>query len=153
MKGRPLSLRNDLIGVAGVYFVAYRLSLRGLIVLPTMRNAAGIDLLVNDPKMGALASIQVKASMEKVTYWPMPQPEKCSRAPNTFYVFLRYLAERQEFEGFLASADAVAQQVEENIADYRRRGLSEFAYWELPTSAEETEQLRQAWSDWMPSVA
>lgn len=40
---KATKIPNDLIGVAGVHFVAYRLSLRGLIVLPTIRNTAGID--------------------------------------------------------------------------------------------------------------
>ncbi len=31
-------LSNDLIGVAGVHFVAFKLSLQGLIVLPTIRT-------------------------------------------------------------------------------------------------------------------
>jgi hypothetical protein len=40
-----------LIGAAGVHFVVSELSLRGLIALPTIRNTAGVDVVVTD-KMG-----------------------------------------------------------------------------------------------------
>jgi hypothetical protein len=39
-----------LIGAAGVHFVVSELSLRGLIALPTIRNTAGVDVLVTDKK-------------------------------------------------------------------------------------------------------
>ncbi len=39
-------LPNYLIGVAGVHFVVSELALRCLIALPTIRNTAGIDIIV-----------------------------------------------------------------------------------------------------------
>jgi hypothetical protein len=53
-------LPNDLIGIAGVHFVVSELTLRGLIALPTIRNTAGIDILVSEPDGADQAALQVK---------------------------------------------------------------------------------------------
>jgi hypothetical protein len=143
-------LTNDLIGVAGVHFVAFRLSLRGLIVLPTIRNTAGIDLLVNNPLNGSQASLQVKTSINRVRFWPTSTPEKCLRGARTYYVFLRYDAKVESFEAFLQDGEEVAKQVTWNAEDYLKRDRKAFSFWQLPRSEEEIEQLRQNWHEWMP---
>jgi hypothetical protein len=143
-------LSNDLIGVAGVHFVAFKLSLRGLIVLPTIRNTAGMDLLVNDPRTMGQASLQVKTSMQWVKFWPTSKFDKCLRGPRTFYVFLRYDSQAESFEAFLESGNRVAQQVEANAQDYRERGRKEFSFWRLPSAESEIDKLREAWCVWLP---
>jgi hypothetical protein len=145
-------LSNDLIGVAGVHFVAFKLALRGLIVLPTIRNTAGIDLLVNDPRTGAQAALQVKTSMRCVKFWPTSAAEKCLRGRQSFYVFLRYDPESETFEAFLESGERVAQQVAANAQDYRERGRKAFSYWELPRSEDGVEALRKSWREWLPGA-
>jgi hypothetical protein len=135
---------NDLIGAAGVHFVAFKLSLRGLIALPTIRNTAGIDLLVSNPKTQRQAVLQVKTSGKNVTFWPTSKPEKCLRGPNSYYAFLRYLAEKETFEVFLETGDRVADQIAENAKNYVERGRKEFNHWTLVNE----DQLRTAWKDW-----
>jgi hypothetical protein len=51
---------NLVIGNAGMYFVAYRLSQRNWNVMPTSRNARGIDLLIYDINAQVTKTIQVK---------------------------------------------------------------------------------------------
>ncbi len=41
-KGR---LDNDLVGIAGVHYIAFELSRRGLVVLPATRNTRGYDMV------------------------------------------------------------------------------------------------------------
>lgn len=153
MAKAPPRLSNGLIGVAGVHFVAFNLSLRGLIVLPTIRNTAGIDLLVNEPRTGAQASLQVKASMQSVKFWPTSRYDKCLRGPRTFYVFLRYDSRAETFEAFLESGDQVAAQIEANARHYREHGRKEFSFWELPKSEDAVERLREEWRAWLPSAS
>ena len=141
-------LTNDLIGVAGVHFVAYRLSLRGLIALPTIRNTAGIDLLVTDPRTGGQASLQVKTSMKKVKFWPTSKPGKCLRGAGCYYVFLRWVPGEKTFEAFLETADAVADQVAANAEDYRKRGRKEWSFWSLVPK--KVQELADAWESWRP---
>jgi hypothetical protein len=143
-------LPNDLIGVAGVHFVASELTLRGLIALPTIRNTAGIDILVSEPDGSGQASLQVKTSLKKVDFWPTSRPERCLRGQCSFYVFLRFLLERNRFEAFLESGDNVAKQVKENLEDYKERGRKEFTYWALPSSDSEIQRLREKWETWRP---
>jgi hypothetical protein len=149
MRG-PVKLPNDLIGIAGVHFVASELTLRGLIALPTIRNTAGIDILVSELDGSCQANLQVKTSLKKVNFWPTSRPEKCLRYPHSFYVFLRYLEKEKRFEAFLEDADEVAEQVKQNLADHKRRGRREFAYWALPSDAKGMLQLRQRWEEWRP---
>jgi hypothetical protein len=146
-------LSNDLIGAAGVHFAAYRLSLRGLIALPTVRNTAGIDLLVNDPRTGAHRALQVMASLKLVNFWPMSKPEKCLRGAQNAYVFLRFDSNIDSFEGFLVDAESVFEQVTANLEDYRDRGRAEFPYWGLPSDEEQREAFRMAWHTWRPVAA
>ena len=150
MKNSDKKLPNDLIGVAGVHFVVSELTLRGLIALPTIRNTAGIDILVSEPDGSGQASIQVKTSLKKVDFWPTSRPEKCLTGPRSFYVFLRYLPEEKRFEAFLESGEEVVRQVRENLEDYKKRGRKEFTYWDLPYTESEIEELRRRWETWRP---
>ena len=51
---------GQVIGNVGMYFAAYQLSRRGWNVMPTSRNARGIDLLAYDAPAGRYLGIQIK---------------------------------------------------------------------------------------------
>ena len=53
--------RASCVGNIGMYYAAYRLSQHGWNVLPTARNARGIDLLAYDVGAHVYKGIQVKA--------------------------------------------------------------------------------------------
>src|SRR5580700_3223614 len=53
--------RQQVTGNVGMYFAAYRLSQMGWNVMPTSRNARGIDLLAYDAAVDRKLGIQVKA--------------------------------------------------------------------------------------------
>ena len=141
---------KTLIGAAGVHFVVSELSLRGLVALPTIRNTAGIDILVSEPDGSVHANLQVKTRSSEEDYWPTSRPERCLKGPRSFYVFVRYLPDEKRFEAFLESGSNVAKQVQENLQDDQKRGLKEFPYWGLPSAAKEIEKLRKKWKDWRP---
>lgn len=54
-------LQPQVTGNAGLYFVAYHLSLLGWNVMPTARNARGIDLIAYDATGTDFLGVQVKA--------------------------------------------------------------------------------------------
>jgi len=141
---------KTLIGAAGVHFVVSELSLRGLVALPTIRNTAGIDILVSKPDGSGQASLQVKTASMKRDYWPTSGPERCLKGQRSFYVFVQYLPDEKRFEAFLESGSNVAKQVQENLQDDQKRGLKYFPYWGLPSAAKDIEKLRKKWKDWRP---
>lgn len=144
------TIKNDLIGIAGVHFVAYRLSLRGLVAMPTIRNTGGIDLLVFDPLSTKESAIQVKTSQKKVSFWPTSTYSKAFKSPKGVYVFLRYIAATDTFEGFLERADLVATTIQANEASHKAKGRVEFPFWDLPSTPAQRQALVSAWNTWRP---
>ena len=57
--GMP-KLDNQIVANSGMYYVCHRLSEMGLNVMPTSRNAKGIDILAYTPDGKKSVSIQVK---------------------------------------------------------------------------------------------
>jgi len=141
----PLS--NDLIGIAGVHWVVTKLSMRGMVAMPTMRNTGGIDILVSSRDGKRMVSLQVKASGKKVKFWPAPNHDKVLDGKNCFYVFLRYIKSDENFEAFLVSGAEVKKQVKENADYYRKKGMKEFPYFEV---YKEDEGVYQ--KDWLEFV-
>jgi hypothetical protein len=58
-----MPMSSALVGNAGAYIVAARLSALGLICAPTFRNTPKIDLLVSDETGASFVSLQVKTAM------------------------------------------------------------------------------------------
>ena len=150
---------NTLIGISGVHYVVSELSRRGLIAMPTIRNTAGIDVLVAEPDSNAQAVLQIKTASRRriqqggTQWWPMSKPEKCLKGSSAFYVFVRYDKDKEKFEAFLESADAVVKQVEDYITDEKTSGKSGMPFWGLPESSAEQNRLAKKWRDWRPSGA
>ena len=51
---------NQIVGNAGLYYVCYKLSLLGWNVMPTARNARGIDILAYSHNATRTLAVQVK---------------------------------------------------------------------------------------------
>ncbi len=147
----PHKIDNALIGAAGVHFVASELSLRGLIALPTIRNAPGIDVVVVDPDGTWHANLQVKTSRSKVNFWPVSEKYRTFSGADNFYVFVRYNKQDSRFEAFLVSADEAAAQVTESTEQARARGCKDWApCWPLPTDERIVGKLRTDWEAFGP---
>jgi hypothetical protein len=139
-----------LVGAAGVHYVVSELSLRGLIALPTIRNTAGIDILVSDLDGTNHANLQVKTRSSQEDYWPSPAPEDCLKGPLSFYVFVQYIRDEKKFEAFLENGTDVAKRIQKIVDEQKAKGRKDFPYWELPDSKKEIEKLRKNWLNWEP---
>ena len=127
-KGQDFPTRDtSLIGAAGVHFVVSELSLRGLIALPTIRNTAGVDVVVTNKVGTWQANLQVKSSRSRVGFWPIGKKYKDWVGNNNFYVFVRYNPSTRTLEGFLASSEEVALSVVQSRKEEKQRGLKEWA--------------------------
>lgn len=55
------SVSRQVVGNAGLYFVCYELTKRGWNVLPTSRNAKGVDIVIYSQDASQMHTVQVKA--------------------------------------------------------------------------------------------
>jgi hypothetical protein len=79
--------------------------MRGLIALPTVRNTAGVDLIVSSPRGGFHGNVQVKTSQRRVDFWPIGSKYNEWVGSDLYYVFLRYLPKIARFEVFLETSE------------------------------------------------
>ena len=136
-------ISKDLVGIAGVHYVVSKLSMRGIVALPTVRNTPGVDIIVPNKDGSQTALLQVKASGKNVKFWPTPNEEKILTGKSCYYIFLRYVKQEEDFEAFLVECRKVKEQVSKNMAYYRKKGRKEFPYFEL--YKEDEEIYRREW--------
>ena len=144
---------NALIGIAGVHYVASELSRRGMVALPTTRNTAAYDIVVVTPEGDRHANVQVKASSKRVTFFPMPPVDKIRAGPRDFYVLVRWLDDKKQFEGFLLTGreakNAVRESItwqQENIRKGTRKVL--FPSIDVYSNSPELARWKKAWDTW-----
>jgi hypothetical protein len=80
-------LESTLVGVAGEYFVAAELSVRGYLASVTLRNSRGIDIIASNSDASRSVSIQVKTSKKGAPRWVLTKKAETFFADNHFYVF------------------------------------------------------------------
>lgn len=83
-----MKLESTQVGVAGEYFVAAELSLRGYLASITLRNTRGIDIIASTPDGVKSASIQVKTNKSGKPSWILNKKSEDYYSPNHFYVFV-----------------------------------------------------------------
>jgi hypothetical protein len=126
IKGNKKRTMNpQLVGAAGVFYVASELSMRGLVALPSIRNVKGADILVADPDGRRFAFLQVKTSKSKVIFWPIGDSALKWTGRNCYYVFVRRV--HDHFEAFLEKASVVAGEVQAADRSASKRGNKKWA--------------------------
>ncbi len=75
-------------GMQGVYLVAAELTALGFIVSPTLRNAAGADLLVTDPTCQKAWTVQVKTNKKAASFWLLSANAAQMKSESHVYVFV-----------------------------------------------------------------
>jgi len=136
---------TSLIGAAGVHFIVSELSLRGLIALPTIRNTAGVDIVVTNKAGTWQANIQVKSSRSRVGFWPIGTKYNDWVAPNSYYIFVRFNPNTSTLESFLASSDEVARAVAQSRKLEKEKGLKEWAPCFYPKG--DLDRLKAQWEE------
>lgn len=74
------------VGNIGLYYVCYRLSMKGWNVMPTARNARGVDILAYSPDASRKRLIQVKTLSKKN---PVPLGEDTRNLIADYFVICR----------------------------------------------------------------
>lgn len=102
-------LESTLVGVAGEYFVAAELSLRGFLATVTLRNSRGIDIIASNADASKTVSIQVKANKSGKASWILNKKSETFSSDNHFYIFvaLHPLGNRPDF--YIVPSSVIAE--------------------------------------------
>ena len=80
---------NQVVGNVGLFFVCYQLSRHGWNVMPTARNAKGIDILIYSQDAARKLTVQVKALSKRS---PVPLGTKLDSLFGDFFVVCNNVA-------------------------------------------------------------
>ncbi len=116
-------MSTQIVGNTGLYFVCYELSKLGWNVMPTARNAKGIDLVAYNQTADRFIAVQVKALSKKN---PVPLGNTLDKIMGDFWVIVNNL------EG----APGVYVMTPEEVRVRAHRGEKEgrVSYWLQPKS-------------------
>ncbi|MCZ7392831.1 MAG: hypothetical protein ABOK23_03500 [Candidatus Methanoperedens sp.] len=117
---------NQLVGNVGLYYICYELSKRDWNVLPTSRNAKGIDIVIYNQNATRTHTIQVKALSKKS---PVPGMKKDSLIAEYLIVCRNVFDEKPEV--FISKTDDIKDRIHEGMKEGRR------SYWLQPKDYEE----------------
>lgn len=159
---------NSLIGAPGVHYVAYKLTERGMLALPTVRNTPGTDVIVTSRDGRHHANIQVKTShYQRAKFWIICSAKKFGDLPfseHDFYVLLRPRREddtgiQDEYVGFMLTAAEAKREMQAHLDYWRKERGQEPKFslciyiekgvreeeWNLPDLKKE---WRKRWQEW-----
>lgn len=105
------NLESTLVGVAGEYYVAAELTMRGYIASITLRNSRGVDIIASNSSASRSVSIQVKTINNSKPKWLLTNTSEGFFSENHFYVLvaLHPLGERPDF--YIVPSTVVARHV------------------------------------------
>lgn len=83
----------QIVGNAGLYLACYELSLRGWNVMPTSRNARGVDIIAYNESATAFKGLQVKALSKKA---PVPLGQSLDKIMGDYWIIINNLATRPQ---------------------------------------------------------
>lgn len=130
-----MRLPPQMVGNVGLYYVCYRLSLQGWNVMPTTRNAKGVDILAySSQDASRTVTIQVKALSERS---PVPLGGKLDNLFAQFVIICRRVTSEQP-ESFVLTSSEIRKAVVRNEKD------NKISYWLNPRDYE-SEKYREKW--------
>ena len=126
---------TQVVGNVGMYFAAYRLSLMGWNVMPTARNARGVDLLAYDATAHNYKGIQVKALSRPKP--PVPLGKSVDTFMGDFWIIVTNAATSNPV-CFIMKPDEVKERA------HRGEKEGRISYW-LQYNKYHTDEFREAW--------
>src|SRR5947209_5703520 len=127
-------MASQVIGNAGMYYAAYRLSQRGWNVMPTARNARGVDLLAYDATAEHFLGLQVKALSKRI---PVPLGKSVENLIGDWWIIVTKVAAGAP-ECFILKPEEVRRLAHRGEKDGR------VSYWLQPNKYN-TSEFREAW--------
>mgnify|MGYP003631712721 CR=1 FL=1 len=129
-----MKLDTQVVGNVGLYYVCYHLSRMGWNVMPTSRNARGIDVIAYNKEGTEFIGVQVKALSKKA---PVPLGKSLDKVMGDYWIIVNNLAS--------ATPSAYIMYPEE-VKGLAHRGEKEgrVSYWLQPRSYC-VEEYQESW--------
>jgi hypothetical protein len=127
------ALDPQLTGNIGLYYCCYRLSLLGWNVMPTARNAGGVDIIAYSRDASRFVAVQVKALSKRN---PVPLGTSLDKVMGDFWVIVSSVAST-------APSSFVLAPLEVREGAFRGEKEGKVTYWLQPKSYEQ-ERFREA---------
>jgi hypothetical protein len=122
-----------LTGNVGLYYCCYRLSLFGWNVMPTARNARGVDIIAYNRDASHFVGIQVKALSKRD---PVPLGTSLDKIMGDFWIIVNKVATSPSAFILLPS--------EVRAGAHRGEKEGRVSFWLQPTAYDQA-QFREAW--------
>lgn len=137
------------VGIAGEYYVAAELSVRGYVASITLRNSRGIDILASSADATRTVTIQVKTNKGGDPKWFVGKKAESFAAKNHFYAFviLRPSGQRPEF--YIVPSEVVAHTVSTEHATWlkaTKKDGSAHKDSSIRIFRDEVGQFKEAWN-------
>lgn len=126
-------LDPQVTGNAGLYFCCYQLSLRGWNVMPTARNARGVDIIAYNFDATRFIGVQVKSLSKRD---PVPLGNSLDKVMGDYWVIVNRIA--REPAAFVLLPNEVRDLAHRGEKDGR------ISFW-LQPSAYDKPEFRSAW--------
>lgn len=128
-----LKLNSQVVGNVGLYFACYRLSLLGWNVMPTARNARGIDIVIYSRDGKRFLGVQVKSLSKRP---PVPLGTSVENLLGDFWVIVADVVSKPV--AFILTPDEVRELA------HRGERNGRVSFWLQPKSYDRDE-FREAW--------
>jgi hypothetical protein len=112
-------LPRQVVGSIGLYCVCYELSKRGWNVLPTSRNARGVDIVIYNQRATQTHTIQVKALSKKSS---VPLGNNLGNLIAEYLIICRNVFDEKP-EIFIAKVNEIKKRIGKGVKDGR------VSYW------------------------
>src|SRR5436305_6012222 len=129
-----MNLNPQIIGNVGLYFCCFRLSLLGWHVMPTARNARGVDIVAYTADASRFVGIQVKALSKRN---PVPLGLSLERCIGDFWIIVNRITSE-------TPAAFVLKPMEVKEMAHRGEKDGRVSFWLQPNSYEQP-QFKEAW--------
>ena len=127
------SLSRQTVGNAGLYYACYQLARRAWNVMPTSRNARGVDIILYSQDRSRFVQVQVKALSKRD---PVPLGKKLDDIAGDFWLVVNNLA--------TTPSTFVMKPAEVKNLAHRGEKEGRISYWLQPASYD-TAEFYEAW--------
>jgi len=129
-----MTMNPQLTGNAGLYYCCYHLTILGWNVMPTARNARGVDIIAYNHDASCFKGIQVKALSKRN---PVPLGPSLDKIMGNFWIIVNKVASPTP-SVFILKPGEVCERAHCGEKDGR------ISYWLQPASYE-ADEFREAW--------